>query len=156
MKHLKKTSIAESLLNEYEISIELLKDTIGKVRNEQLNEVIFTESDDKEFESIQSILSHVVFWGYYYIRMIEIDKGLSDSKWNKRVSFETIPEYVKEIDNMYKVSYDFLIKLTDKEMLEGNPKFCDIEGLIEHAIVHVYRHKSQIERFVDLISDDNY
>jgi len=151
MKQLKKISIAEALLHEYKISIELLKNTLGKVRNEQLKEVVFTEPDDKEFESIQSIVSHVIFWGYYYIRMIEMDKGLSDSKWNKRVSFDTIPECVKEIDNIYKTSHDFIIKLTDKEILEGNPKFCDIEGLIEHAIVHVYRHKSQIERFLGLI-----
>ena len=151
MKQFKKISIAEALLNEYKISIDLLKDTIGKIRNEQLNAVVFTEPDDKEFESIQSIISHVIFWGYYYIRMIEMDKGLSGSKWDKRVSFDTIPDYVREIDNMYKTSYDFIIKLTDKEILEGNSKFCDIEGLIEHAIVHVYRHKSQIERFLGLI-----
>lgn len=156
MKQQKKISIAESLLNEYATSIELLKETLGKVRNEQLQTVILTEPDDKEFESIQSILSHVLFWGYYYIRMIEIDKKLSGSKWNRRDSFETILEYINELDKMYKVSYDFLINLTDKEMMESNPKFCDIEGLIEHAIVHVYRHKSQIERFIELIKNSNH
>lgn len=147
-----RVSIANALLYEYKKSIEHLKNFLSEIPDNKLKIVV--NPDDKEFESIQSVLSHTIFWGYYYITMIEADKGLRDKRWSKRNNFNSVHEYINELDKLYKANEDLLKNISDKEMLQPNKDFGDYQSLIEHGIVHIYRHKTQIEKFVKSIDPD--
>lgn len=150
MKELKKISTAEALLYEYKKALNHLKDFLLGISDDRLKIVI--NPADKELESIQGVLTHTIFWGYYYLSMIEMHKGITDRRWSKKEYFDSVSEYINELDNMYKASEELLSGIPDAEMHQFNADFCDYENLIEHGIVHVYRHKTQIEKFVTLLS----
>jgi len=143
-----------AILDEYEKAINELKKVIHNLSPMHLITIVDYMTDDKDCQSIQKILNHVISSGYSYVVQIRNSKG-------KKVRFPDIQLY----DN----SHDFQTALT--KMFEYNVIFFDdyndldlndyqahrftttwgnqydIEQLFEHAIVHILRHRRQIERF---------
>ena len=65
-----------ALLDEYEKSVNELKDTIVNLSSSELARVIDKETKDADCRSIQTILSHVIGAGYNYV--VEIRKSLGE------------------------------------------------------------------------------
>lgn len=155
MNAVKKTVNAEALLYEYRKAIWHLNDLLLKIPDTNLK--IIVNPDDNELESIQAVLTHTVYWGYYYIVIIKEHRGDENIVKPKRKYFNTSVEYINELEKMYKANEEFLRVIPDKEMLKyypGKEEFTDYESLIEHAIIHIYRHKTQIEKFERLIKEN--
>lgn len=144
-----------ALLDEYEKSINELKDEVRNLTFEALTKVVDEETNDEDCRSIQTILSHVVESGYTYV--IEIRKWLGeDITYVKKERFNSIKEYEVALEKMFvfneKLFQDYpKIKL---EEFDSEKKFkvrwgqvYDVEQMFEHAIVHILRHRRQIERF---------
>jgi uncharacterized damage-inducible protein DinB len=109
---------------------------------------------DEGCRSIQTILHHVVRAGYGYASYIREAFGSEpkrpDPPLGKRL------EYLDRLDAMLAFTAATLEgkwELSDEEIMavkmrvRWGPTY-DLEQLLEHAIVHILRHRRQIERFL--------
>lgn len=144
-----------ALLDEYEKALNELIETISDISEIELAEIIDLETGDEDCKSIQNILTHVVQSGYTYAT--EIRKWLGeDSNYRDKVLLNTVKEYqfaLNEMLNYTEVLFNDYpnLKLTEynlsrKIKVRWGQVF-DIEQLMQHAIVHILRHRRQIEIF---------
>lgn len=151
-----------ALLDEYEKSIDELKEAIIDLTADELILIIDSETKDKDCRSIQTILSHVVESGYTYV--IEVRKSLGERvNYMKKELLGSSNEYSIALEKMFsyneKLFEDYpFIKLEEYD--PGNKfnvrwgQLYDVEQMFEHAIVHVLRHRRQIERFKLKLADE--
>ena len=146
-----------AILDEYEKSIKELKLVIKTISPSDLICAVDDQTKDEDCKSIQTILTHVVAAGYNYV--IEIRKWLGEVLEFKNKKFlTTIAAYNLALDEMFIYNENLFkdypnIKLeeceSDKKIKVSWGKEYDVEQIYEHAIVHVLRHRRQIERFKD-------
>ena len=112
------------------------------------------ETPDEECRSIQTVVNHVVQSGYAYANYLRVAFGVEGSR--PEVPLGTRSEVagqlaamlaytVATLDGRWQMPYDeiFAIQIRSR----WGPAY-DLEQLLEHAIVHVLRHRRQIERFL--------
>lgn len=151
-----------ALLDEYEKSIEELKDVITAISKEDLVEIVDYETKDKDCESIQKILSHVVEAGYTYVVTIRKWLGEEIAYKNNELLY-SIEEYKSALNTMFAYNEQLFqdypelpleaYNLENKITVRWGQKY-DMEQLFEHAIVHILRHRRQIERFQIKLNDE--
>lgn len=141
-----------SILDEYERAVSELKSVVGGIDAKSYQEII--EGESEHCHSVEVIMNHVVRAGYGYSNYIRealqidllpiVDKKIPQS------------EIVAEIDKMMDYAYETFEnepKITDEQM--ENIYFqtrwgiqYNIDQLMEHAIIHILRHRRQIEKFL--------
>lgn len=144
-----------ALLDEYEKAIAELKKVIKGISNNDLVEIVDSKTEDEDCKSIQTILTHVVRAGYTYA--IEVRKWSGEEmEYRNKELLDSIDKYNVAFDKMFayneKLFEDYpAIKLeeyeTSKKMRVKWGQYYDVEQLFEHAIVHILRHRRQIEKF---------
>ncbi len=144
-----------ALLDEYERAILDLQKIIEDISDQELTTVIDTKTTDLNCKSIQTILSHVVNSAYGYATYILKLKGYNINRPGK--SFHsTIKEYTQDLLDAWVFTTTVFknIKDTELEQFDNSKKLItawgqvyDIEQMTEHAIVHILRHRRQIEKF---------
>lgn len=143
-----------ALLDIYEQTISDLKKVIEDISDSVLLNVIDAKTADENCKSIQTILSHVVHSGYGYATSIQNLKANNVKRPDKTYHI-SIKEYLEDLTNvfLYTETTFKLIKDNELEQFENSLKIktswgqlYDIEQITEHAIVHILRHKRQIER----------
>ena len=155
IKGIRNNGAIGALLDEYEKSIEELKEVITTISKDELIEIVDNETKDKDCKSIQTTLSHVVESGYTYV--IEIRKWLGENvAYKNKELFYSIDEYKLALNEMFsyneKLFQDYPelqieeYKSANKVNVRWGQKY-DVEQLFEHAIVHILRHRRQIEIF---------
>lgn len=156
MKNKSRSGVIGSLLDEYQNVIDDLKQNIAEVNDNELIKIMDKETSNKDCISIQSILTHIIMCGSYYITMIDIHRGNADSIWPVRKKYKTVAEYNNALDEMMIHTNRFFDEVSESEMSQFDPskkiltfwgQLYDIEQLMEHAIVHVSRHRRQIQKF---------
>ena len=145
-----------ALLDEYEKAIKELILVIKDISNDQLTTIVDHQTEDEDCRSIQTILTHVVRAGYAYATYIRNHQG-ENLIFQKPNHLDSSDNYVEAIKEMFQytelVFKDYpTIKLEENEssnkMLVSWGQFYNVEQMMEHAIVHVLRHRRQIERFL--------
>jgi len=148
-----------ALLAEYKKAILELQDVIQNLSETDLVTVIDHETQNPDCKSIQTILAHVINSGYSYCVYIRISRNSIGSRPEKNLR-TSIFEYQTDLDNVLKFTYETFADIQDDELEEYDNakkmktswKQCyDIEQMMEHAIVHILRHRRQIERFKNLL-----
>lgn len=144
-----------ALLDEYEKALNELIETIDSIQEKQLLKIIDFETDDEDCKSIQNILTHVVQSGYTYV--VEIRKWLGEKiDYKDKIKYSTTEEYKSALKEMFEFNEQLFFDYPNLELCENNPnkkinvrwgQNYDVEQLLEHAIVHILRHRRQIERF---------
>ncbi|SNR62058.1 DinB family protein [Flavobacterium sp. ov086] len=143
-----------ALLYIYEQAILDLKNVIKDIPDDALTKIIDEKTTNEDCKSIQTILSHVVSSGYSYATSIHNLKG-HNAKRPDKVYHLSIEEYLKDLTNVFIFSENVFSEIKDDELEQyddslkiktGWGQLYDIEQLTEHAIVHILRHKRQIER----------
>jgi len=119
-----------ALLDEYEKALNELKALVSTLTVDELTRIVDHDTKDKDCRSIQTVLSHVVGAGCHYVEAIRMHYG-EVIDYYKTEQYNTVPEYLLAIDRM----------------LSWGQRY-DVEQLFEHAIVHVLRHRRQVERFL--------
>ncbi|RTY89853.1 DinB family protein [Flavobacterium sp. GT3R68] len=144
-----------ALLSEYKKAILELQHAIQNISVEDLTFIVDTKTDNPDCQSIQTVLSHVVRSGYsycVYIRNLRNENVLCPEKTNRG----SISEYLTDLNNVLKFTHETFHTISDKELerFKESEKIktsweqvYDIEQMMEHAIVHVLRHRLQIENF---------
>ncbi|MBS1491981.1 MAG: DinB family protein [Bacteroidetes bacterium] len=146
-----------AILDEYEIALADLKKTIRKISDADLIKIVDSKTRNPACKSIQTILSHVVICGYFYPTRI-LQHKFPDKKFDlpEIVYLNKVSEYIKALDEMFKFNVEALSKIKEREMLQAdadkhiktNWGSYDYEQIMEHAIVHIYRHRRQIRQFL--------
>ena len=144
-----------ALLDEYEKSIKELQTVISDIAPADLIQIVDNVTEDEDCRSIQTILAHVLSSGYTYV--IEIRKWLGETlDYKEKVLKPSVSEYIIALDEMFLYNLnlfkDFPNIKIEEHANENKIKVrwgqsYDVEQLFEHAIVHILRHRRQIERF---------
>jgi uncharacterized damage-inducible protein DinB len=147
---------SKALLHEYNKVIAELIHVVSPLTNSELVLVVDTNTTDPNCQSIQTILSHVIHSGYTYTTYIENHLGLKTQRPQK-IYFDTTTEYTNVLYEMYTYCENCFIdnaniKLEEtdstKKITTNWKQLYDVEQLMEHAIVHILRHRLQIEKFI--------
>ena len=150
-----KQNAVYALLAEYKKAIIELQNVIEDVSQSELITIVDPLTDNPDCKSIQTILAHVVRSGYSYAVYIQNSKNL-DSQRPEKIFRLSANEFKNDLDKVLQFTCDTFSTIYDDELEEfENAKkiktlwgqFYDIEQLMEHAIVHILRHRLQIEKF---------
>lgn len=144
-----------AILDEYERSVKELKAVIQSISANDLVKIVDAETEDEDCRSIQTILTHVVSAGYNYV--VEVRKSLGeDLAYIEKEVLQSITDYNVALDQMFDFNVALFDDYPDINLEEYDPskklkvrwgQVYDVEQILEHAIVHVLRHRRQIERF---------
>ena len=141
-----------ALTDEYEKALEELKALLKNITIENFRE-IKNDGVREDFQSVRNIVLHIVNSGYVYANHIR--KRFENVITNKEVKIDSVEEAIHHLDLMFQYTVDtFEDKwlLTDDELLNTIIKTSwstyDLEAIIEHAIVHILRHRLQIEKLI--------
>jgi uncharacterized damage-inducible protein DinB len=143
-----------ALMDEYERAAVELSRLISSLSDAEFERLRDTRTQDEDCRTIQTVMAHVIGAGYGYAYRIRTAMGEEATRPERR-SF-TRQEAVDAIPEMLRYSEETLEgkwKMTDEEIMAvridapWGPTY-DLEQLLEHAIVHVLRHRRQIERFL--------
>lgn len=143
-----------ALLDLYEEAISDLKKVIADISEDMLMAIVDRETTDENCRSIQTILAHVVSCGYSYATYIYSLKGHTVTVRDK-VFRQTVEAYDQDLAHVFTYTQNILASAGDSKLEQfdnalkirtGWGQLYDIEQMIEHAIVHVLRHKRQIEK----------
>lgn len=144
-----------SLLAEYKKIIVELQNVIEGISDADLVFVVDKETQNPDCRSIQTVLAHVVSSGYSYCVYIRNFKG-DDSQRPEKVNRLTVLEYKNDLNSVLEFTDKTFSMIGDdeleeydnaKKMMTSWGQLYDIEQLMEHALVHVLRHRRQIEKF---------
>jgi uncharacterized damage-inducible protein DinB len=149
----KKKNAINAILSEYQKAIFELQSVIQNISDEDLAFIIDSNTNDPDCKSIQTVLAHVVSSGYSYCIYIRELKNEGTTRPEK-INRKSASEYKKDLDDVIQFTYDTFSTISDNEIekFEESEKMrtswkqlYDIEQMMEHAIVHVLRHRRQIE-----------
>jgi len=143
-----------ALMDEYRRSALDLNEILAETSDADFQKIRDFKTEDTSCESIQSVVFHVVQSGYTYINYINT---ISKIEWKEYETQILTPTFgIQEIDAMLEYTQASLKHILpfENEAIESW-KFesrwgvvYDFEQLMEHAIVHVLRHRRQIEKFL--------
>jgi uncharacterized damage-inducible protein DinB len=151
-----RTGAVGALLDEYERSIRELQAVIVPITEVELTTIADPYTEDPNCKSIQTVLAHVVRAGYTYAILILSLKGPLEP-YRERVYHPNAAQFAADLDTMFAFTAAALGKFQDDELEEyAEAKKAlspwgqryDAEQMMEHGIVHILRHRRQIERFL--------
>ncbi len=143
-----------ALIEEYRRSVIDLKKILNNLSQTSFERINDKETSDPDCQSIQTITFHIIQSGYTYSNYINTISKRDWFEYNK--SIESPLKGIKELDKMLdfaEQSFDGIWYKTNEEIeaWKFNTRWnvtYDFEQLMEHAIVHVLRHRRQIENML--------
>ena len=149
----------DALMDEYGKALDELYAQIENLQAEEMAKILDPKTDDADCKSIQSILRHVVESGHGYI--VEIDRyGGGKSERQSYALPKNASAAIEALKNMYQANLDFFennqhiplyAKEPEKKILVRWGQRYDVDQLLEHAVMHVHRHRRQIVNFKQLL-----
>jgi uncharacterized damage-inducible protein DinB len=139
-----------ALADEYEKALLEYKTVLQTIDEQKFNE-INNEILDNDLISIKNISLHIVKSGFVYANYIRNRFG--NQCQNIEIDINTVAEAIANIDRMFAYTletFEDKYHLTDDDLMQTIIKTSwttyDLEAIIEHAIVHILRHRLQIEK----------
>lgn len=152
-KALRKGAVG-AMMDEYERAVAELSGLVLRIGDEEFERIRDPESSDENCRSIQTVTRHVVRAGYAYACDIRRATGIEATR--PEVALGRRAEAPGQLEAMLAYTAATLEgkwELPDREIMAlrmDTPwgSTYDLEQMLEHAIVHVLRHRRQIERFL--------
>jgi uncharacterized damage-inducible protein DinB len=144
-----------ALMDEYERAAVDLKNLILQISETDFEKVVDQDTKDEDCRSVQTIVSHVTNSGYGYANYIRDWFDIFKNSPGRRLlsqkdfftEFEKMLTYTAEtLEGKWEFSDDDIMKVKIKA--RWGPQY-DLEQLLEHAIVHILRHRRQIEKLIN-------
>jgi uncharacterized damage-inducible protein DinB len=147
-----------ALVDEYEKSVDEMNLLLKNVSDEDFTAVADPDAEDPDSRSIQAVMNHVINSGYGYIKYIAEALGIKD----KREKSESV-----EIDSavIARIELRKMLEHNIRVFYEQNPGTIEknwdtnftvpwkwqynVEQMLEHAIVHILRHRRQVEKMIE-------
>lgn len=145
---------AGALMDEYERATNELKAVLQNISEANYARIADPETQNEDCRSVQTIINHVVRSGYAYANYAREQISMSVVPFGSE--HITLIEAGGELDKM--LAYTFEIfegrwETAEDEIFEliiknhWGPVY-NIDQLFEHAIVHILKHRRQIEKFL--------
>lgn len=143
-----------AMMDEYERAALELKSIIENVSEENYVQIADAETTDEDCRSIQTIMNHVILCGYAYANDIRNKSSMPFENYKKRLiskaeiggEIDAILVYTAEtLDGKWEMSDDEIVNFVTAS---GENFTENLEQLLEHAIVHILRHRRQVEKFL--------
>ena len=141
-------------MDEYERVTGELTSIIEGISDEDFEKIRDTSTPDEDCRSIQTILGHVIRAGYGYAGYMRDGWGVQrEERLDQIVSRTEIPGRLRAMLDYMIATLEGRWDLSEEEAtaLRMRTRWgveYDFEQLFEHGIVHVMRHRRQIERFL--------
>jgi hypothetical protein len=145
-----------AVMDEYERAAAELKNLTTRISESDFNKIVDLNTKDDDCRSVQTIVSHVTNSGYAYANYIRDWFGIPKNSPDRRLlsqkdfsaEFDKMLVYTSEsLEGKWEYSDDEIQKV--KMIVRWGPQY-DLEQLLEHAIVHILRHRRQLEKFIAL------
>jgi len=152
-----------AILDEYKKASEEYISVLNNVSQNDFVKIVDDKTTDEDCRSIQTITRHVIRSGYgyanYILNALNIFVDTTDANKMKIETSEDASNEIRKmlkfnIHNLYEVNREkveanmFSIKFTTRWKEEFN-----FEQILEHAIVHVLRHRRQVEKFISSLKN---
>jgi uncharacterized damage-inducible protein DinB len=143
-----------ALMDEYERATGEFTRILEAISDEDYTVIRDTETNDDHCRSIQTVVTHVIGAGYGYAGMLREPWGVGHVgrlrepvvRADAGTRLKEMLEYTCEtLDGRWNMSEEEASML---QLRSGWGTVYDFEQLFEHAIVHVLRHRRQIEGFL--------
>lgn len=142
-----------AVMDEYERAATEFKNLIENISGSDFIKIVDTETNDEDCRSVQTIVSHVTNSGYGYANYIRDWFSIPKNSPDRRLLSQK--EFFAEFERMLNYSSETLEskwEYTDEEVMKVKMKVrwgpqYDLEQLLEHAVIHILRHRRQIEKF---------
>lgn len=149
-----------AILDEYERAAEELKTVLMTLSTADYTAIADPETPNPDCISVQTIMNHVVRAGYGYANYIRKHQGHSWTKRKENYGLDTPEAACGALDKMLHYTVETLQNISERTFndmaniidVSWGQRF-DFDQLMEHAIVHILRHRRQIERFKIIISN---
>lgn len=140
-----------AMTDEYEKALNELKIVLKSITDENfLKEDISKEED---FKSIRNITLHIIRSGYIYSDYVR--KKFGDEIISKKTEVNSLENCLSELEKMFLYhvkTFENKWQMSDEDLsktyIKTSWKTYDLEGIVEHAIVHILRHRLQIEKLL--------
>jgi uncharacterized damage-inducible protein DinB len=141
-------------MDEYERAASELERLIERIPEDDFVRVVDSETSSDDCRSAQTIMSHVVRAGYGYADYIREQFSIASTR--PQPSLLSRQESLEQLQATLRYTAETLEgrwEMSEEEILGTVIKsrwgvVYDVEGLLEHAIVHILRHRRQIEKFI--------
>ena len=156
MEHPPLNGAKSALLDEYHRALRELRWVIATVQAPELTSIVDADTEDPNCRSIQTILAHVVRSAFSYATYIRQQQGEQlelrplrgmENITDYQVQLEAAFDFTRETFERYP-AIELEVMDAERKMLVRWGQLYAVEQLMEHAIVHVLRHRRQIERFL--------
>lgn len=143
-----------AVMDEYERAGAEFRNLIDSISETDFIKIVDRDTTDEDCRSVQTIVSHVTNSGYGYANYIRdwysIPKNSRERKLLSKneflLRFDSMLAYTSEtLEGKWEYSDDEIQKV--KMIVRWGPQY-DLEQLLEHAVVHILRHRRQIEKFI--------
>ena len=143
-------------MDEYERAALELKSLVETVGAEDYTRIADAETKDEDCRSIQTMMNHVIHACYGYADAI---RGRFDipheppGKERRQISQaeiggeidKALAYTIETLEGLWEMSY----KEMDEIVITRKGDFSEtIEQLLEHAVLHILRHRRQVEKFL--------
>ncbi|WP_299157450.1 DinB family protein [uncultured Tenacibaculum sp.] len=151
---MQKNGMLVALLEEYKRATKDYIRILNIISEEGFLEVRDNEAKDPDCKSIQTVTFHIIQSGYTYANYIQ---SVSNNRWLEyKTTIDTTKNAIHEIEEMLKYTeesfHDNWYKSNEElEKYSFKTRWnvtYDLEQLLEHAIVHILRHRRQVENFL--------
>lgn len=141
-------------MDEYERAASELTRLVERIPDDDFTRVVDSQTEDEDCRSAQTIMSHVVGAAYGYADYLREQLSVESTRpprrlLSRRESLEQLQAAlrytVETLDGRWEMTAEEISAIVIKT--RWGPVY-DAEGLLEHAIVHVLRHRRQLERFI--------
>jgi uncharacterized damage-inducible protein DinB len=145
-----------ALMDEYERAALELKSLVETVGADDYTRIADAETKDEDCRSIQTMMNHVIHACYGYADAI---RGRFDipheplGKERRQISQaeiggeldKALAYTIETLEGLWEISY----KELDEIVITRKGDFSEtIEQLLEHAVLHILRHRRQVEKFL--------
>jgi uncharacterized damage-inducible protein DinB len=143
-----------ALMDEYERAAEELACLVERIPDDDFVRVVDAETENEDCRSAQTIMSHVVRSGYGYADYIREKLAISSTRPQPRLlsrrealaQLEAVLQYTREtLEGKWEMSEAEIESIVIKTRWGA---VFDPDGLLEHAVMHILRHRRQLEKFI--------
>jgi uncharacterized damage-inducible protein DinB len=143
-----------ALMDEYERAAAELKRLIEQIPEDDFVRIVDSETKDDDCRSVQTIMSHVVRAAYGYADYIREQFSMASTRpqpelLSRQESLEQLDAALRYTEQTLEGRWEMSAEEIAGTVIKSRwGAVYDVEGLLEHAIVHLLRHRRQIEKFI--------
>ena len=143
-----------ALMDEYERALSDLSRLLGTLTQGQFEALRDRDTTDEDCRSIRTVITHVVRSGYGYVNYMRSALGLDFQRPEFAIDtpgdgLQNLAAMAASTAETFTGKWDLPEAAIESTRIQSRwgPVF-NLEQMFEHAIVHVLRHRRQIERFL--------